>query len=331
MSFSTFIRDTAYFQSRRDQQMMINAEDFDLQFNNLVRYINDKIRTAFNNLQKGEIVGTDEEGTEGAFLRNIGDGNTEWVTINNDAVDDNSITFTKFIQSAPGSIFATAGDRIFRTVTPTDNNLALISTANNLPVWQRLKGENFEDRQILGNNIAYNCIGAELLAPGVIGRALDANSVLASHISDLSIPGTKIADGALTANKFDPNLIAQRNARLIDNYGFTITDNALEGRHFADNFFSNKLTRNAAPYSQDDNVNYTFTPENIADNSITRDLFSLGGRYDLGIDTTRCFAPGAIHRGHIMDNSFPPFTNYLPQGVLRKEKLHYTIRDKLGI
>ena len=41
MSIDQFTRDAAYFQTMRDRSMMINAEDLDFQFNNLVDYLKD--------------------------------------------------------------------------------------------------------------------------------------------------------------------------------------------------------------------------------------------------------------------------------------------------
>ena len=57
MSIDQFTRDAAYFQSRRDSDMLLNAEDMDFQFNNLVDYLNTKIVPMINNFIQGEFIG----------------------------------------------------------------------------------------------------------------------------------------------------------------------------------------------------------------------------------------------------------------------------------
>ena len=49
MTIQPFSRDAAYFQSRRDSGILLNAEDLDFQFNNLVDYLNTKIVPVINN------------------------------------------------------------------------------------------------------------------------------------------------------------------------------------------------------------------------------------------------------------------------------------------
>jgi len=54
MSIDQFTRDAAYFQSRRDSGMLLNAEDLDFQFNNLIDYLNTKIVPIINTVVKGK-------------------------------------------------------------------------------------------------------------------------------------------------------------------------------------------------------------------------------------------------------------------------------------
>lgn len=325
----SFIRDTAYFQSRRDQQLMLNAEDFDLQFTNLVNYINNKVTPLINQLENQVVPGTDEEGTVNTFLRNVGDGTTEWVSINNESINDYSIAYSKLVQTATGSIFATSNDRIFKIVSPTDDGQILSSISNNLPVWKKIKGDNFTDRTIGGINIAFACIGVEHLSPQVIGRPLNNNSILTRHILDQSISGSKFVDNDIIGNKITAALMIERQTNL--NSGvFQFLDNSLENRHFPNTFLENSLlTSRAGDGFTDDNVNYTFTPNHIRNNSIS----NIPNNFPQpGINTTRCFANGAIEPIHIIINSVQ-FSNagLLNHPKIRKEKLNAAIRAKLGI
>lgn len=323
----SFIRDTAYFQSRRDQQLMLNAEDFDLQFTSLINYINNKITPLINRLEAQVVPGTDEDGTANTFLRNIGDGTTEWVPINNKAVNDYSISFSKLIQAAIGSIFATANDRIFRIVTPIEEEQILSSTSNNLPVWQKARGDNFADRAITGINIDFACIGANLLSPQVIGRPLDANAILERHILDQTITGVKFADNSIITEKIDLVLVGQRRDNI--NAGrYKILDQSLENRHFPNNFLDFARLATRADINFDDNVNYAFTSNNILDNSLALDVNDVGN----SIDTTRSFAIGAIEIQHLIPHSVYPYAiEQVGSTKIRKEKLNAQIRNALGI
>lgn len=332
-TLGSFIRDTAYFQIRRDQQLMLNAEDFDLQFTNLINYINGKITPLINRLESQVVPGTDEEGTENTFLRNIGDGTTEWVSINNNAINDYSIGYSKLIQAITGSIFATANDRIFKIVTPTEDGQLLSSTSDNLPIWQKTKGDNFEDRTINGTNIDFACIGIEHLSPEIIGRPLDNNVILTRHILDLSIPGSKFGDNSITTPKIDQELITEKETN-INSINYRFLDNSLENRHFPNNFLDNTVlqirTNGVDSGFGDDNINYTFTPNMIPDNSI--DIPTGVPPGTINIPTTRCFANGSIEPKHITLNSTRfSMVGFVGFPKIRKEKLNAQIRQKLGI
>lgn len=326
-SLNSFIRDTAYFQIRRDQQLLMNAEDFDFQFINFINYINNKITPVINKLEEQVIPGTDEEGTANTFLRNIGDGTTEWATINNEAVNNYSIAFSKLVQAATGSIFATANDRVFKVVTPASGNQILSSVNNSLPVWQKAKGDNFETRSITGRNIGFSCIGLEHLSPDVTGRPVNENSVLGRHILDLSIPGSKFADNSITETNI-PNALNTERATNINAGRFTLLDNSLENRHFPNSFLREDDLVKRINVLVDDNVNYIFTSNNIDDSAIGN------APYNASIDTTRCFINGAINQNHITFNSFEFMGNFpgtAGNTKIRKEKLSPQLRQRLGI
>lgn len=333
MSFSAFIRDTAYFQIRRDQQMVMNAEDFDLQFNKIVNYINTKIVPIVNNLGGNNIAGTNEPNTANTFLRNIGDGTTEWAPINNNAINDYSIAFSKIIRTPPnaiGSVFATGADRAFRLVAPSAENQALVSRNNNLPVWQKLKSENFFDRALDGAKINYAAIGLEHLGPEVTGRDVDDNAIFSRHIQDQTITGLQLADGILSEIKVSQALLdARKNNHNSNIFAANFVD--LEGRHIANGLLNSiYLAQRDNGLDTNDINKYTFTPDNIADGSMTS--IAIGGA---GQASNATIADGAVLAQHLIANSFEyfDFTNagYLNFSKIRKEKLNAAIRAKLGI
>lgn len=336
MSFSAFIRDTAYFQIRRDQQMVMNAEDFDLQFNKIVNYINTKIVPIVNNLDGNNIAGTNEPNTANTFLRNIGDGTTEWAPINNNAINDYSIAFTKIVRSplnAIGSIFAAGADRAFRFVTPVAQNLTLIAQNNNLPIWQKLKAENFFDRTLDGSKIAYQAIGLEHLSQQVTGRGVEDNAVLERHIVNQTITSNQIADGALTANKIKQQILDTRKDNFNNNSFFTkiIPDNSIENRHIAINTLDQYCLSNGDFFNfvdTDDINQYTFTPDMIENNTFTAQIVNTNG---LKL-STKAIMNGAVEPRHMIANSFQAnYVSYQNGNKIRKEKLSPVIRAKLGI
>jgi hypothetical protein len=333
MSFSAFIRDTAYFQIRRDQQMVMNAEDFDLQFNKIINYINTKIVPIVNNLGGNNIAGTNEPNTANTFLRNIGDGTTEWSPINNNAINDYSIAFSKIIRTpanAIGSIFATGADRAFRLVVPTAENQTLIARNNNLPAWQKLKAENFFDRTIDGTKIAYQAIGLEHLSAQVTGRGVEDNAVLERHVADQVITSTQIVDGALVASKIKQDILdARKNNFNSVNFVNFIPDNAIENRHITNGILDNLAfsTQTNFVIADTNNINeYAFTPDMIEDNTLTAQIVAARG---LQLSTS-AIMNGAVEPKHMIANSLS--TSYFSNNVkIRKEKLNAAIRAKLGI
>jgi hypothetical protein len=350
MTLNPFNRDTAYFQSMRDRSMMMNAEDFDFQFNNLADYLNNKIAPLVNRLNIQEIPGTDETDT---FLLNVGDGSTKWVKVNSDFIPDFSIAFSKLknfafnIQgSSIGSVLATNNSKVFTAATPMAADLVLASRQNNIPSWRLIETGDIADQSITSDKIAFQSIGVEHLSPLVVGDYIPVSSILNRHILDSNITGNKLQDGSITDRTIAPNLLQERAIKIRDsvyspNFSpelnhYALLDNSLEDRHFADKVIGNNINNGGLwPIMQtrmsydklDDDINYTFTSDNISDNSITETMFSTSAFPE---DPKRIFAQGAIHSYHIKEHSVR-FNEYAYVKGIRKEKLSPELRQKLGV
>lgn len=317
MALNPFIRDTAYFQVLRDRGMMINAEDFDSQFNSLTDFINSRIVSAVNVFTGGGVVG--EAGKEGYFLMNVGDGTTRWEPIGSNSMPDGSLSFDKLQNAAAGSILASGADRKFNKVTPTVDGTVLISQDNDLPAWKLIGPENIEDHTIPGSKIGFQQLRTEHFVPDFITSPLGDGAIETRHLVDSIIQGHHMADRCLPPEKIEAGILAQ--ARINTLFGDGINRNVLRNRHFADKSIDYRFW---FPAGKDIGGNDT---HRITDNSV---VYS-GGHH---IDPFLHFAAGTIFPYHIALQSYDIDSGHVGNvyhNLLTKEKLSPVIRQKLGI
>ena len=138
MSIDQFTRDAAYFQVMRDRAMMINAEDLDLQFNNMVDYLNTKIVPIINSYVEAEFIGVNDANLSNACLLNVGDGTTKWQRINSNLFPNYSIPLSKFSPISPNCIIWAGNDKRFGYNTATNLNDGILFSRNNTTnIWRR--------------------------------------------------------------------------------------------------------------------------------------------------------------------------------------------------
>jgi len=344
MALNPFIRDTAYFQIMRDRSMMINAEDLDFQFNNLVGYLNRKIIPLINNLQAREIPGVNDANLVNAFLLNIGDGSTKWTPINTNYLNDFSIALSKFQNDNGnmfgdniGSVVATDNSRSFSAATPVSEEEVLISRQNNHPIWRKIETGDIDNQSITGNKIGLTSIGREHLDPALLGTNLAPNSVITNFVLNNNITGAKLADNSIASIKINANLVWERARKIYDNtpdnLTFSLLDNSLENRHFSDGVIRNldqygySSIQERINVNADDDQYYTFTSDNIINNSLTYYMFRIG--WNTASPANKIFNDGAIEVKHIKDSSV--WLGNRTSGKISKTKLSPSIRAKLGI
>lgn len=200
MPLNPFIRDKAYFQNIKDRDDRMKAVDFDAQFNQIADYINNQILPLLNQVIIDSIPGSAAPADVNKFLRNVGDGTTQWSSIGQSAIEDYSLEFTKFSKTNPGTILASGGDNILSEVTPQEAGQVLISVAGDKPIWRKIRSENIEDRQITAGKIAYRTLTNDNFQEGVLATQLIDNAVTAETIANTTIGTDKIADGAIDAD-----------------------------------------------------------------------------------------------------------------------------------
>lgn len=307
-----FIRDTAFFQTIRDRNIPITAKELDLEFNNLVFYINSKIKPLVELLANKQIPGI--EGSAGTFLQNIGDGTTAFTRIKSSAIPNYSLTLQKLANINNSSIIAASNDSIFRAVTPTAINQILISRAGTNPIWAIATGEHFEAGAIPKEKIALNTLTANHLAPGILGRPLDINSVETRHMQNQ----------IFNANYLQPKIYdstcisaALMNTRAVNLF---FKNESINHRHIVDNSFDYSYIGN-----RNVNIKYLFQ-KTIPDNSI---IFPATSSFRLPGTNGGAwpFRPQTFMAYHIKPKSFE--VRDKGYANIGKEKLSPLLRERL--
>lgn len=228
MPLNPFIYDTAYFRNIKDRGENIKAADFDVQFNAIASFLNNAVTPVLNQLISDSVPGSTAPQDINKFLRNIGDGNTEWSSIGQDAIADYSLEFTKLSKCTAGTILGSGADKILTPITPNTAGEALISQAGNRPLWRKIRAENIDDRQITAEKIALRTLTNDNFQDGVLATQLLDNSVTAAAVVDRTITSAKIADNSINADLLGDliGVIAGDGTRgqSVQLYGNTIPD-----------------------------------------------------------------------------------------------------------
>jgi len=239
-----FARDKTYFQTLRDNKIAIDSYNIDSQYDSIVNYLNNEIVPAINDIIDGALPGI--LGSPNTYLRNKGDGSTEWDTVEK-GIDNHSIAFSKLVQSAVNSVLATNG---FGEVVAVSTNIAdsvLIAAIDNAPLWAKLTSVNIGDEQIIGSKIANRAIAREHLRPGT----------LVPNIANGSVKGNNFAANEITENKFLNESISIDKLGVIPTNFPIIYDVNRRGQILREHI-----------------VNGTLTPQKFADQSIIRTMFN---------------------------------------------------------
>lgn len=350
MSINQSTRDAAYFQTMRDRGMMINAEDLDFQFNNLVDYLNTKIVPTINSFIQEEFIGVNDANLSNACLLNVGDGTTKWQYINSNLFPDYSIPLSKFAAISPNCIIWAGNDKRFGyNVASNLNDGILFSRFNATSVWRKINTGDIADKTLIGSNIALGAVKIEHLG-AELRKVLFAapRQILNEAIVTESIKEENLQDSALPEEKIDQVLLKSRqdniNAR---NYYFV--DDSIDNRHIANQILiggagllsiPNRnglkyMSLQMRPVGYQDSNDYTFTSDNIIDESITSAMIKFKQSYGSAQQKVSFnhFALGAIEGRHIKDESvyLYGFFRQANGDRIPKEALDPVIRSIIGV
>jgi hypothetical protein len=194
---NAFISDDTYFKKIKDRQVPFKAINFDYQFSVFANYLNNIIKPALDNLINDMVAGSTAPNEVNTFLRNVGDGTTEWASVGGNAINDYSLQFTKLSRCNPSSILAAGNDRALNAITPQEVNQVLISRVDNAPIWQKVTADNIQDRTITGAKVALGSLTNQNFQPDLLLTQLIDDLVTGEKIVDRTINSSKIADGSI--------------------------------------------------------------------------------------------------------------------------------------
>jgi hypothetical protein len=236
MPISPLTRSVTHFQNLKDRNEKMKAVDFDDQFALVADYLNTSVVPVINQLIAQKVPGSNNPADINKFFRNVGDGTVEWASIGNDAIQDFTLELRKLSRSNPGTILASGANRAFTEVTPTAEGEVLISQAGTLPVWQKLRSANVEDRQITSEKIALATLTNDNFQNGILTTQLLDNSVTADKIANKTLQTDKFQDGLVDENAMGNLLteftgVNQPNRRLYL-WGNVLPDNFITTRAY---------------------------------------------------------------------------------------------------
>lgn len=192
--------DQKFFQDLRDNGTLIKAADFDIQFNNIAAFINNELLPTLNSTI-GTVTGI--IGSENTFLRNVGDGTTEWALIGNAVIPDFSLEFKKLAKTlASYSILASGADQIFTEIPNGNNDEVLMSRVGDTPIWRKVQTADIEDRTITGNKLARNVITLEHMLPNVLVNTLAPGRIVNNNFANQALTNPKITRNSLETRNF---------------------------------------------------------------------------------------------------------------------------------
>ncbi|RTL11860.1 MAG: hypothetical protein EKK56_07935 [Flavobacteriaceae bacterium] len=187
-------RDLKFFNDKLDQvDKTIYSSDFDNQFNLISNYLNTKLKAEIDALISGAAQGI--LGSEGAFLENVGDGTTRWQMMNNNAIEDYSITLNKIVKAAAGSVLCGNNAGNITPVTAGASDRVLVSGYPNIPTWNKLTDINIIPASITGTQLGE--IAPENFQNNVFTHNVIDNSIQTQHILDNNITNAKIMNGVV--------------------------------------------------------------------------------------------------------------------------------------
>lgn len=231
MPLNPLIINKNYFSGVQARGDFIKAGDLDRQFTTISSYINKFIVPTLNQLISSQIPGSNNPVDANKNLINVGDGTTKWDFLKAEYIPDYSLPLAKLVQANAGSILATDNNQIFRTVTPSSAGLALTARVQNTPIWKKIVGnDSISNRVITGDKIALQGLRSANFGVSFersFIRTIIRNQLIASN----TIPSSKIANGAITANVLNQSML-----NLL--CGINNTQVALGGNTAPDNFIT---------------------------------------------------------------------------------------------
>lgn len=329
-------RDLKFFQTIRDNNLIINAEDFDKQFNLLTSHVNNINKLSNVLIDKGLSISTNNQNLSFNAIVNIGDGKllARKVT-NNDILG--IIKLNKLMSNFYTVLCSF--DNKTRIVKNDGNRNGFICSYNREPLLKLLTSDNFNI--INGNKFKLNSIELNKLSFIVPkARIVKINTISNNMIMNGSIDFDLFPNNEITYLKIS---LAQRQARerniasiINGTYRKKISYvGNFDNRHFADKVIT-RFTKvgNNEYYT---NFSKIFTKKNIPEKIIDKDIisppFSIRNVFMLNSITTNYFKKPLILVGdysayYKINDNYIHIKNNI-QSKIGIKKLHPDLRNFL--
>src|SRR5574343_667079 len=239
MMITNFTRDKSYFRSLSENNSCISYKDFDLEFNNLINYLNKECVNNINLIIEQSYNGVRDN--INYVLKNIGNGKIVFSKLENINYTNNSIELIKFNLITSNSLLYTKKNTNIAFLKLNNDNFGIGGIFKNIYSYNytlsnMISGINFEDRAIKSENIDSGAITRDHISQDGISYLLTKLLVQTNNIIAISIPNIKFDLYQITADKLHYKILQLRR-----NSGLVYKTNSITADKIKDNSFNFNL------------------------------------------------------------------------------------------
>lgn len=321
MKLKPFVRDTAYFQVNRHSNKMLTGNSFDLQFTNLVNFLNKKIVNTAENLVARNIYG--QLNSDGYLLRNIGDLTTKFDRLRSNDIPDNIITLDRFRPTAPNSILNFEIDDLTTMYSGLLASTAVLINIGGRCAFNGIEKRHLTQHLLKAEKVDFETLTINHLTP--VLRSYQPAAIDTIMIADATLRNNKFIDGAFSSRCFAESLLNTRDTSdALVLYKQDVTGDPFDARPIKTNHFKDKT------------INFNTALRNsrvLTSVNIPLNAFTLLATGDIPVYTffnnlrNRLGHQVQIGNSHIIPRSFVP----QQQGGITKEKLSADILNALAL
>lgn len=171
--------------------------ELDSQFDKINNYFNNVIKPTLDSINNSILQGV--YGKSNTFLTNYYNEEVEWLDLNIDTFEDNTIKISKFKKQTIGSLLLVNADGNVDVSKANNDNQVLISRDNNMPIWQLITSNHIEPKTLTGSQLGV--LSMENFVANQFVTNITAGVITTDKIKDLNITNDKLADGSITSDK----------------------------------------------------------------------------------------------------------------------------------
>ena len=242
MMITNFTRDKSYFRSLSENNSVISYKDFDLEFNNLINYLNKECVNNINLIIEQSYTGVRDN--INYVLKNIGNGKIVFSKLENINYTNNSIELIKLNLITSNSLLYTKKNTNIAFLKLNNDNFGIGGIFKNVYSYDytlsnMISGVNFEDKAIKSENIDSSAITRNHISQDGISYLLTNLLVQTNNIISISVPNIKFDLYQITADKLHHKILQLRR-----NSGLVYKINSITSDKIKDNSFNFNLILN---------------------------------------------------------------------------------------